>query len=92
MPPLANATILHPADLQRGATDEEIRAWFAPHNEEMLIEFGDLAGRVYMPGAVSSATGNEEGKGDGGAAVGDEHEADKGVHVCEPMWQRALMR
>ena len=49
VPPPPHAQIREPADLSRGATDDEIRAWLAPHGNAPLIELGDMAGRIRMP-------------------------------------------
>ena len=46
VPPPAGATVLQPADLNAGPTDDEIRAWLRPYASAPLIKFTDLAGRL----------------------------------------------
>jgi hypothetical protein len=49
LPPADGATVLTPASLRDGATDDELQRWFAPHAEAPLLELGDLTGRVRTP-------------------------------------------
>ena len=45
LPPPAGAKVLTPADLEAGASEREIAAWFAPHASVPTLMLGDLAGR-----------------------------------------------
>ena len=52
VPPPEGATRLRPADVSRGATDEEVLTWLAPHAAVPTIILGDLAGRLAEAEAV----------------------------------------
>ena len=68
VPSPPGATLLTPASLEEGATDDEIRRWFAPHADAPLLDLGDMAGRMQMP------RGGESG-GENGGAAGEEARA-----------------
>lgn len=59
--------MLTPSDIDAGASDDEIRAWFLPHADLPVLDLGDLAGRVQMPSHASG--GGDGARGDGSAAV-----------------------
>ena len=45
MPPPPGAATFTPADLNHGATEDEVLRWLSPHAAAPTLLFGDLAGR-----------------------------------------------
>ena len=68
VPPHADAVVLTPSSPEAGASDDEIRAWFAPHAQVPILELGDLAGRVQMPTDGGGGTEGEGGTDSGAGA------------------------
>jgi hypothetical protein len=99
VPPPEGATILTPADVTIGATDDEIRKWLAPYADAPILELGDMTGRVHMPGADNQddLSGGERGGGERGgggiASAGDGLGGGDGAHDAEAVALTArLMR
>ena len=88
---------LSPANAVAGASDDEIRAWFAPHAELRILDLGGLAGRVQMPlddgdtldDGAKMGGGDDDGLGDEQMPAGETSNASRDTPAA---LTRRLMR
>ena len=88
---------LSPANAAAGASDDEIRAWFAPHAELRILDLGGLAGRVQMPlddgdtldDGAKMGGGDDDGLGDEQMPAGETSNASRDTPAA---LTRRLMR
>ena len=60
VPPPDGATVLTPASLADGPSDDEIRQWLRPYADAPMIELGDMAGRMRMPASPSGDAATDD--------------------------------